>query len=60
MTAIENILERIQHVEITWIVTKDDRRVFDAVFEGEHVQLRQNDFPDEPPATLFIRVKKST
>jgi hypothetical protein len=55
MKPISEFLKDIQETEITWIATKDDPTVFEAIFGGEHVQLRMNDFPDEPIYTLFVR-----
>ena len=55
MKTISKFLEDIQQVEITWVETKDDRIMFETVFDGEHVRLRLNDFPDEPIFTIFIR-----
>jgi len=46
--------KKIKATEITWIATNADRTLFEAIFNGEHVQLRLNDFPDEPIYTLFV------
>lgn len=48
-------LEALQDTELTWIATRNDPTFFEAVFEGEHVQIRMNDFPDEPIYTVFFR-----
>jgi hypothetical protein len=57
MKPINEFLKDIQQMEITWVETKNDPAMFEAVFAGEHVKLRLNDFPDEPICTLFIRDK---
>jgi hypothetical protein len=57
MKPISQFLNDIQQAKITWIATRDDPTLFEAVFNGEHVQLRMNDFPDEPIYTLFVRDK---
>jgi hypothetical protein len=48
-------LEALRETEMTWIVTRGDASLFDAVFEGEHVQLRLVDFPDAPLYTISFR-----
>jgi len=57
MKPINNVLRDIQQTKITWVATKDDPTIFEAFFNGEHVRLRLNDFPDEPLYTLFLRDK---
>jgi hypothetical protein len=51
----EEFLDALKKSEVTWIVTREDKCLFDAVFQGEHVQVRMNDFPDEPIYTVFLR-----
>lgn len=48
-------LHAMQNTELAWIESRKDSRLFDAVFEGEHVQVRLNDFPEEPILTVFFR-----
>jgi len=55
MKPINNVLKDIQETKITWVASKDNPATFEAVFNGEQVRLRINDFPDEPLYTLFIR-----
>lgn len=55
MNSTRYIIDEVQKVELTWIVTKSDPKIFEAIFLGEHVQVRMNDFPDEPLLTLFVR-----
>ena len=55
MRSFEDFLQVLQNTEITWIATNSDSTFFEAVFEGEHVQIRMNDFPDEPIYTAFFR-----
>ncbi|MDR3406721.1 MAG: hypothetical protein P4L99_29820 [Chthoniobacter sp.] len=52
--ADDNLLA-LQSSELSWIATRKDPRLFEAVFDGEHIQLRLNDFPDEPIFTVFFR-----
>ncbi len=55
MKTINKFLEDIQQAEITWTAVKGVRVMYETVFDGEHVRLRLNDFPDEPALTIFIR-----
>ena len=55
MRPINEILNDIQQTKITWIAMRDAPTMFEAVFNGEHLRLHINDFPDEPLYTLFIR-----
>jgi len=50
-----DFLKALRDAEITWIATRGDPTLFDAVFEGEHVQIRLNEFPEAPIYTVFFR-----
>jgi len=50
-----DFLKALRDAEITWIATGGDPTLFDAVFEGEHVQIRLNEFPEAPIYTVFFR-----
>ena len=50
-----DFLKALRDAEITWIATRGDPNLFDAVFEGEHVQIRLNEFPEAPTYTVFFR-----
>ena len=49
------LLGALQRAELSWIQTRKDACLFEAIFEGEHIQIRLNDFPDEPILTVIIR-----
>jgi hypothetical protein len=55
MQSNEDYLRSLQDTEITWIATRRDRTIFEAIFQGEHVMIRMNDFSDEPIYTVFLR-----
>lgn len=55
MKSVQDFLQALQNTELKWIATLSDPTFFDTVFEGEHVQIRMNDFPDEPIYTVFFR-----
>ena len=50
----KDFLRALQETEFIWIATRKDPALFVAVFQREHVQLKLNDFPEEPMGTVFL------
>jgi len=55
MNTNENFLKDLQNANILWTEAKDSDSMYEAVYDGEPVKLRLNDFPDEVAYTLFVR-----
>jgi hypothetical protein len=55
MKPFDQFLKDIQETKLTWIGIEKEPCFYEVIFQGEHVKFRLNDFPDEPPLTLFIR-----
>ena len=51
--APSDFLRELLEAKITWLPS-DDPCVFDALFNGEPIRLRMNDFPDYPLWTVFF------
>lgn len=49
----------LQNAEVIWTEAKQGHAMYEAVYRGELVKLRLNDFPDEVLLTLFIRDKET-
>jgi hypothetical protein len=54
MEKIENVLKDMQNAELTWTCAKDGHAMYEAVYKGEIIKMRLNDFPDEIAFTLFF------
>jgi len=56
---VENIsnhryfVEQLQLAKMNWLSTERNPYVFQGVFQGQSVQLRLNDFPEEPLCTVI-------
>ncbi len=48
-------MKNLKNANILWTEAKDSDAMYEAVFKGEPVKLRLNDFPDEVAYTLFAR-----
>ncbi|HEX4085585.1 MAG TPA: hypothetical protein VHY22_11785 [Chthoniobacteraceae bacterium] len=55
MSTNDDFLKNLQNANILWTEAKDSDAMYEAVFDGEPVKLRLNDFPDEIAYTLFVR-----
>ena len=55
MKIIDKIFRDLQNANILWTEAKQGDAMYEAVYRGEPVKLRLNDFPDEVAYTLFIR-----
>jgi hypothetical protein len=55
MNTDDNFLKNLKNANILWTEAKDSDAMYEAVFKGEPVKLRLNDFPDEVAYTLFAR-----
>lgn len=55
MSTDDDFLENLQNANILWKEVTDSDAIYEAVFDGEPVKLRLNDFPDEVAYTLFFR-----
>jgi len=55
MNTNENFLKDLQNANIIWTEAKHGHAMYEAVYNGEPVRLRLNDFPDEVAFTLFVR-----
>ena len=55
MKDIEAFLKELQNAHITWIRGDYRAAIYDAVYKGETLHLRLNDFPDQIAFTLLIR-----
>ena len=52
MTA-EDFIGQLCRSRVDWQVTTECKYIFQAVFQGELVKLRLNDFPEEPFCTVM-------
>jgi len=53
-----DFLNAIKCAKLTWVPAKHDHATYEVVYEGEHIKMRLNDFPDEVLVTLFVRNEK--
>lgn len=51
--ATDDFIERLRRNTVDWRRTAESRYTFQAVFEGELVKMRLNDFPAEPICTVI-------
>ena len=45
--------QEIKETNIDWVQSEKSKYVFQATVDGEKVELRLNDFPDEPLCTII-------
>jgi len=50
-----SLIDELQQSEIAWRASRESPYMFQAVFKGEDILVRLNDFPDEPLCTIIIR-----
>lgn len=55
MENIDDLLRDLQNANILWTEAMHGHAMYEAVYKGELVKLRLNDFPDEVAYTLFVR-----
>jgi len=55
METINDFAKNLQNADILWTEATDGDATYEAVFKGEPVKLRLNDFPDEVAYTLFVK-----
>ena len=49
-----HFVEQLQLAKMDWQSTERNPYVFQGVFQGQVVQLRLNDFPEEPLCTVIV------
>lgn len=54
MNTVDHFLHALKCAELTWMPAKHGHAIYEVVYEGNHVKMRVNDFPDEVPVTLFV------
>jgi hypothetical protein len=54
-----DLLDQLQQANVDWQNMGENPYVFQAVFRGEVVWLRLNDFPEEPLCTVIIDVAET-
>jgi len=51
---MHNLITQLLKTKMDWQTTKESPFIFNALFQDKTVQLRLNDFPEEPLATLIV------
>ena len=54
MSQLEQLLKQLQESRVMWVRTAADKRIFECRFQGATLQLRINDWPDEPAVTVLF------
>ena len=49
-----DFLDHLQQARVSWETTERSPYIFQSVFQGKVVQLRLNDFPEEPLCTVIV------
>lgn len=49
-----DLIQRLWQCRVDWELSAESPYLFQAAFENKTVQLRLNDFPDEPLCTIIV------
>ena len=58
MDTFDDFFKELQNAALIWTRAKQGHATYEAVYKGESIKMRLNDFPDEVAFTLFVRDKE--